>query len=481
VPLVKMPVSALRDPRPNLQSMKDEGGRMKLPTSGRFILHPSSFILRALLFALCPLLFLLSRPAAATPDLAPPDAPAPPNVSASCAILVDAVTGTVLWERNANQRRAMASTTKIMTATVLLERARMTDAVTFSEHAVRTPYANLNARPGEQLGMLDLLYAIMLRSANDGCVAAAEHVAGSEAAFVGLMNDKARQLGALDTHFVTTNGLYDAQHYSTAADLSRITRYAIRYPLFNEVVRTPLYRLTSRTVNRNDTLLENHNRFLGHFGGADGVKTGYIRQSGKCLVASASRLEGNYPWRLLCVVLNSKDIYADSAALLEYGFVNYQPVFFARQGQPLGSAGIDGGRLRRVPLVAGSDAFAVVRRGTPAETKIRLALRRDAQAPVKQDQVLGTLHGFLNGQEVMSVDALAGRAVAASWTAGLTRWGAPWLLGMLLLGLGPRYARAVAEGARRRRRRLPPRLRSAHLQWASEREWGGRTGTWESG
>src|SRR5690349_16708212 len=194
--------------------------------------------IRAAAIAALVLIALTGRVWAAVPDGPSADTPAPPNVGAASAMLVDAVTGTVLWERNANQRRAMASTTKIMTAALLIERARMTDMVPISDHAIRTPYAGLNAKPGEQIGMEDLLYAIMLRSANDGCVAAAEHVAGSEAAFVGWMNDKAQQLGALDTHFVTTNGLFDPQHYTTAADLARIARYAVRYPLFNQVVAT---------------------------------------------------------------------------------------------------------------------------------------------------------------------------------------------------------------------------------------------------
>jgi D-alanyl-D-alanine carboxypeptidase (penicillin-binding protein 5/6) len=419
------------------------------------------------------------RSALAVPEGPPPDAAAGPNVTASSAMLVDAVTGTVLWEKNANQRRPMASTTKIMTATLIIELARMTDRVTVSQQAVRTPYAGLHAKPGEQIGMQDLLYAILLRSANDGCVAAAEHLAGSEAAFVSLMNQRARQIGAVDTHFVTSNGLHDPAHYTTAADLVRMTRYAIRHPLFNEVVRTPQYRITSRTVNRNDTLLENHNHFLGSYAGADGVKTGYIRQAGKCLVASATRAEGNYPWRLLSVVLNSRDIYADSAALLDYGFRNYQPVFFARQGDSLGSARVAGGLFSRVPLIAAEDLLAIVPRWTSPRVESRLAVSHNLRAPLKQDQVVGNLRGYLDGQLVTSTPIIAGEGVAVSWAAGMSEWGSWSLLAMLLMAFGPRYARAVAKGARRRRRGVASQIGDPDLGWAGERQWADRPGTWD--
>src|SRR5262249_20696685 len=149
-----------------------------------------------------------------------------PDCKAASAILVDAVTGTVLWEHNSHVRRPIASTTKIMTATLILESGRLDDVVTFSEHARQTPYANLNALAGQQFKMRDLLYAILMRSSNDGCVAAAEHLDGEAWKFAQQMTEKARLLGCVDTNFVTVNGLYHPQHYSTAHDLAVMTRYA---------------------------------------------------------------------------------------------------------------------------------------------------------------------------------------------------------------------------------------------------------------
>jgi D-alanyl-D-alanine carboxypeptidase (penicillin-binding protein 5/6) len=349
--------------------------------------------------------------------------------------------------------------------------------VPISDHATRTEYATLHATPGELIGMQDLLYAVLLRSANDGCVAAAEHIGGSEAAFVDLMNLRARELGAVDTHFVTTNGLHDPQHYSTAADLTRIARHAMRYALFNQVVATAEHRISTRSVNRKDTLLKNHNRFLETYAGADGIKTGYVRQSGKCLVASATRLEGNYPWRLLAVVLNSRDTYRDSGALLDYGFRYFQPVFFARQGVPVGKVAVAGGTISPVALVAREDMLAVVRRGAPAAT--RLVVQASApRAPLRRDRAVGTAVAYLNGQFVARGELVPARAVAMGWTGKLSHWGGWSLLTLMLLALGPRYARSVAEGARRRRGRVAPRGRSADLGWPGERGWARRTGTW---
>jgi serine-type D-Ala-D-Ala carboxypeptidase (penicillin-binding protein 5/6) len=228
----------------------------------------------------------------------------PPAVAAKSAILVDAQTGTILFEKDAHTRRAPASTTKIMTATLLLEHGGLDAPVTASARAAKTPYANLHLRPGERIPLRDMLYAILLRSANDGCVAAAETVASSVPAFVEMMNYKAREIGCTETHFVTPNGLYDPNHYTTAADLARMAIYATQYDLFNQIVATK-EKLINRSIARTDSLMRNHNRLLSRYPGCDGIKTGYVRQSGKCLVASATRTEEGHPWRLIAVVLNS--------------------------------------------------------------------------------------------------------------------------------------------------------------------------------
>ena len=403
---------------------------------------------------------------AQSPEMAPAEDPplvAPP-VQAASAILMDAITGTVLWERNSRVRRPNASTTKIMTATLMIESARLDEMVTFSDRARKTDYANLNARPGEQFSMYDLLYAVMLRSSNDACVAVGEHLQGSAWKFAWEMTQKAHEIGAVDTNFVTTNGLYHPNHYSTAYDLALMARYAFRYPLFNQVAASKS-KMISRSINQKDRLIKSHNKFLVRYAGADGVKTGYVSQSGKCLVASSTRMEAGQPWRLVAVVLNTPDTYGDSARLMDWGRKNFQPVFFARQGEQVTVASVKGGIEREVPLIAASDLVTIIPRvpGKNTEREIRI---RAVRAPIDRDQVAGTLVGLVDGQPVGQVNLVPARPVTMVWTASVAPW-TGWSMLMVVLFWGPRYARAFAKSTRRRRRRLAQRRRNAHQCWQS--------------
>lgn len=395
-----------------------------------------------------------------------PPAPAPdselpplaaPDVKAASAVVMDAATGQVIWEKNSRIRRPNASTTKIMVATLLLESGRLDDTVTFSDHARATPYANLNAKPGEKFKLRDLLYAIMLRSSNDSCVAVGEHLSGAAWRFAAQMTNKAHEIGAADTNFVTTNGLYDPKHYSTAYDLALMARYAMQYPLFNEVVATK-EKTISRSINWKDTLIRNHNKFLSKYFGADGVKTGYVKEAGRCLVASSTRMDQGAPWRLITVVLNSADTYGDSQRMMDWARKNFQPVFMARAGESFGTARIVNGTEKSVPLVAAADLRAVVRRdlGNNAEREIRTL--QGVTAPVARNQVGGQLVGLVGGREIARVDLVAARPVSQAWMAAsmVGPWtGASAVLAFLLFG--PRYVRAFAKGARRRRRRVAKR------------------------
>jgi D-alanyl-D-alanine carboxypeptidase (penicillin-binding protein 5/6) len=381
----------------------------------------------------------------------------PPTVGAKSAILVDARTGTVLFEKNAQTRRAPASTTKIMTATLLLEHGGLDRAVTASTSACRTPYANLHLRPGEKIALRDMLYAILLRSANDGCVAAAETVAGSVPDFVEMMNYKAREIGCTDTHFVTPNGLYDPNHYTTAADLAKMAIYASQYPLFNEIVATR-EKVIARSIARTDSLMRNHNRLLARYPGCDGIKTGYVRQSGKCLVASATHEEAGQRWRLISVVLNSPNTYHDSAVLLNYGFAHFKPVFVAVKGEQVGSANVKWGIPGTVPAVAAADVVTIVPRVGGARVEPRVSLKAQ-QAPLKRGQVLGVVSAVIDGKPVASASLVAAEPVGRNWVALGTRFGSGPLALMLFVGLAPKYARAFTKGPRRRRRRVPSRRR----------------------
>jgi D-alanyl-D-alanine carboxypeptidase (penicillin-binding protein 5/6) len=443
----------------------------KLTVIAAVCLATSSACLLPLAFSARPALAQTEDDGSEPEEPLPPPDGRPPVVQAKSAILVDAATGTVLFEKDAHARRPPASTTKIMTATLVIEHAGIDRPVVASTRAARTPYG-LHLKPGEVLSMRDNLYAILLRSANDGCVAAAEAIAGSVPAFIEMMNYKAREIGCTDTHFVTPNGLYDPNHYTTAADLARMAIYATQYPLFNEVVATR-EKVISRSIDRADCTLRNHNKLLSRYPGCDGIKTGYVHQSGRCLVASASRQEAGHAWRLISVVLNSPATYRDSAALLNYGFSHYRQIFVASKGEQVGSANVNWGMPRQVPAIAAADVTVVVPRNGAHTVERSLSLL-PRKAPLARGGALGQVSltvdgkpvagiGLSQGKPVASVSLLAGRSARRDWVALGTHFFSGPLAVLLFVGLAPRYARTLTKGPRRRRRRVPSRRRSDDL------------------
>jgi D-alanyl-D-alanine carboxypeptidase (penicillin-binding protein 5/6) len=310
-------------------------------------------------------------------------------------------------------------------------------------------------------------------------VAAAEHVAGSEADFVAMMNAKARELGAKDTNFVTTNGLHHPNHYSTAEDLARMAVYAIRNAKFNALCGAPK-KTIRRSVAVKDCLVRNHNKLLQRYDGADGIKTGYVRQSGRCLVASATRPEGEYPWRLIAVVLNSGDTYGDTAAMLDWGYARFHPVVFARRGERVGMARVPGGSPSEVPAIAAEDLVVVLpRQGAPAAVDHRLQLA-ELKAPIRRDQPIGTLCGLVDGRVQVAGAVVAGAEALADWRADAGRVGG-WGVALLVVVCGRRYARAFAKGPRRRRRRVPARGRRVDRRRARPRGRPGGDPAWDEG
>jgi D-alanyl-D-alanine carboxypeptidase (penicillin-binding protein 5/6) len=242
-------------------------------------------------------------------------------VSAASAILMDGETGAVLFEQNADDPRPPASITKILTALVILERGRLSDAVVVSQEAARTGGFRLGLRQGQKVSLEDLLAAILIRSANDAAVAAAEHVGGGLSGFVTLMNAKAEQIGMRQSNFANPHGLDEPGHYTTARDMALLTRVALDEPSFARLVRTREATVTIWRPGRRGPLprprvILSHNKLLGRLEGADGVKTGYTDAAGRCLVASASR-DGQ---RMIAVLMNDPRRWTDAATLLEFGF-----------------------------------------------------------------------------------------------------------------------------------------------------------------
>ncbi|MGA9160720.1 MAG: D-alanyl-D-alanine carboxypeptidase family protein [Actinomycetota bacterium] len=263
----------------------------------------------------------------------------PPEVHAGSAVLADLDTGQVLFALDGNERRPIASVTKIMTALLVVESADPTDVVTVSENAASgqvSGISGLGLEAGERIRVDELLYALLLQSANDAALALAEHVAGSVEAFVDEMNARARQLGMTHTMFASPNGLDDTG-YSSAADLVRLTRAAYRSRGFASVVATRFH--TVESLDAEPRIVQNRNVLLWLYPGAIGVKTGFTSPAGFCLVAAAERGDE----RLVAVVLDEPgEPFSDAAALLNYGFDAFERRALVRAGQELGSVEVEG-------------------------------------------------------------------------------------------------------------------------------------------
>jgi serine-type D-Ala-D-Ala carboxypeptidase (penicillin-binding protein 5/6) len=238
-----------------------------------------------------------------------------PRVTAHSAILVDAGTGAVLWQKQPHARRPIASTTKIMTGTLVLERLPLGHVVTIAPGVARTPLVREGLRSGERVPVWKLLDGLLIFSGNDDAVALAVAAAGSRPKFLELMNQKARALGLRDTHFTSVSGVIDEGNHSSAWDLAALARYAMRDPRFRKIVRTRIARVPWAAPTYGKVYI-NKNGLLGAYRRADGVKTGWTTIAGHCLVASAQRGDR----RLIAVLLHSANPYGDARRLLTMGF-----------------------------------------------------------------------------------------------------------------------------------------------------------------
>ena len=300
-------------------------------------------------------------------------------VSAQKAILWDTGTDRVLYEKDADSRSLIASTTKIMTALIVCEQCNVLDRMRIPKEAVGIEGSSMYLREGEVLTVQELLYGLMLRSGNDAAVALAIYCGGTVEGFVALMNDKAHRLGLNGTHFENPNGLDSPNHYSTARDLAVLAEYAMNNPIFAQTVSTKQVRIGQR-------LLTNHNKLLWRVDGADGVKTGFTKAAGRILVSSAVR-DGR---RLICVTINDGNDWADHAALLEEGFSRYTLRQILSEGDPVGSVEVAGGRQKRVRLLAGQDFSYPLAEGE--KVSILLSGPGFAYAPVAAGQRAGVAY-----------------------------------------------------------------------------------------
>ena len=242
------------------------------------------------------------------------------NLSSDCALLINANTGKVVYAKNENVRHANASTTKIMTCILALENCKLNEKVTFSPYAASIEPSKLYANAGEVFYLKDLLYSLMLPSHNDTAVAIAEHVSGSTAKFVDLMNKKAAAIGCTNTHFATPNGLdFGYDHYTTASDLAKIARYAIKRNMFRKLISTGYYSFSYLNTGRT-YYIGTTNALLGNLPGVQGMKTGYTNKAGYCFVGLSYSQKGNTYISVVLGGSSSASRWEDSRRLLTYAY-----------------------------------------------------------------------------------------------------------------------------------------------------------------
>ena len=303
-----------------------------------------------------------------------------PTVSAESAILIEANTGDVVFESNSRKVLPMASTTKIMTALVALENGNLDEEFSVPEEATDVEGSSVYLTAGETVTMRDLLYALMLESANDAATAIAFRIGGSVGGFASLMNEKAEELCLEDTHFTNPHGLDDPEHYTTAYDLCKLTCAAIENAEFEKIVSTLSADAFSCGTRRT---LVNHNRLLRSLYGAIGVKTGFTKRSGRCLVSAVRR----DCVLTVAVTLNDPNDWTDHKALHEYGQSQYQNIPLADPGKASVDIPVIGGETTRVRCSACDSLSAVLKSGQ--KVRITLEAPRFVPAPVRRGDALG--------------------------------------------------------------------------------------------
>lgn len=390
-------------------------------------------------------------------------APGWPAVDARAVVVMDAASGRILYARAPDERRLIASTTKIMTALIAIERGNLDDLVTVSRRAASVEGSRIYLEVGERQTLRDLLYALMLRSANDAAIAIAEHVAGSVEEFARLMNEKASSLGCRNTHFVNPHGLDDPDHYSTARDLAVIAAYAMKNPVFRQVVATRRWQMPWPAKN-STRVLYTENRLLADEDGT-GIKTGYTVAAGHCVVASARR--GSFEPVVVLLGAGS-GFWEDVRALLDHTFDCYRPVAVVRAGQSLGSRPLS--RTVSVEGAAGADVVVPLlpEEAAALDDTVRITVRWDPalHAPVAAGQRVGEVEVECPGAPPLTVPLVAARAVAVP--EGSVPW--PWVAaGATVAGLlvWRRASRVSRAGWRSYRASGVPRS-----GWGSRQGWG---------
>jgi len=348
------------------------------------------------------------------------------TITAPNGVLLDYETGEVLFDKNAHEKTYPASTTKVMTAVLVLENTNLDDVVTI-DYDLRAGGASMYLLKGESFTIRELLNALLIRSANDVAEALAIHIAGSVEDFAKMMNERAKELGALNTSFTNPHGLPDTEHITTAYDLAMISKHAMSFDIFREIVNTTMLTFEPTEQTPETRYYRNTNKFLWGTGGAnqilyngkyinikydiiDGIKTGYTGAAGNCLITSG--VKDNH--RVISVVLGASgaNVYSDSRTLIDYGHENFKLVSLTNNNSDDIKAPIQSGKTNIANLSISSDKLAVISVDTDlGDIKKSISINEDINAPITKGQVLGKLTYSLDNKVIGEVDLIAQDAI----------------------------------------------------------------------
>ncbi len=324
-----------------------------------------------------------------------------PKTTATSAILVDYDSGRILLEQNADERRLIASITKLMTALVAVEsHPDLSQVVEIQPEWTGAEGSSLYLKAGEVWSLETLLYGLLLHSGNDAAIAIAGYCAGSEERFVDWMNRRAQDLGMRNTRFQNPNGLNHEEHYSTAADMAKLAAACLKNEALAGMVATKSVSVEGRTF-------QNHNKLLWQYEGCVGLKTGYTQMAGRTLV-SAARREGQ---TLIVVTLNDPDDWKDHKALYDYGFALYPKHSFYQEGQTLTILPVEGSLLRSVAVCVKDEVSYPLTEAELAEAEVTVALPKTVKAPVKEGTIAGEVRLSLNGKVLSKSYLLYGASI----------------------------------------------------------------------
>ena len=332
------------------------------------------------------------------------------GLNAKSAILMEKSTGNILYESNPDERLPIASVTKVMTMLLIMEavdsgKISLDDMVTVSENAMSYGGSTMFLETGEQLTVNDMLKGIAVASANDGCVAMAEHLAGSESAFVDMMNEKAKKLGMENTHFMNTNGLDEDDHYSSARDVAIMSRELMKHEtIFNYTS------IWMDTLRGGKFQLANTNKLIRFYDGANGLKTGSTSKALCCLSAAAKRND----MQLIAVVLGaptSAERFASAKSLLDYGFANYAVNTQITAGDEVQKIAVEKGVDKEVGVVAGDSCSTLVKKGQEDNITKEIKIDETITAPIEAGQKIGTMTISRDGEVIADIDLNALSAV----------------------------------------------------------------------